>query len=78
MYVDFDADGEKVTVIRTGQRAFDKAGKDAYSAIAKRIIVSKFAGKVMPLGTEDLARITKASGGEYAYPAKSLDKESQE
>ena len=40
--------------------------------------MSEYAGKTLPLGENDLARITKASGGEYGYPSKQLATTSKE
>ena len=40
--------------------------------------MSKYAGQTLPLGENDLARITKASGGEYGYPSNQLDTSSKE
>ena len=77
-YVDVDADGNPVTVIKTAENRFDRAPKTAYANIAKKIIMSKYAGKTLPLGENDLARITKASGGEYGYPSNQLDTSSKE
>lgn len=77
-YVDVDADGNPVTVIKTAENRFDRAPKTAYANIAKKIIMSKYAGQTLPLGENDLARITKASGGEYGYPSNQLDTSSKE
>lgn len=77
-YVDVDADGNPVTVIKTAENRFDRAPKTAYANIAKKLIMSKYAGQTLPLGENDLARITKASGGEYGYPSNQLDTSSKE
>lgn len=77
-YVDVDADGNPVTVIKTAENRFDRAPKTAYANIAKKLIMSKYAGQTLPLGKNDLARITKASGGEYGYPSNQLDTSSKE
>ncbi len=77
-YVDVDADGNPVTVIKTAKALFDGAPKSAYANIAKKLIMSEYAGKTLPLGENDLARITKASGGEYGYPSNTLPTNSKE
>lgn len=77
-YVDVDADGNPVTVIKTAENRFDRAPKTAYANIAKKLIMSKYAGQTLPLGENDLVRITKASGGEYGYPSNQLDTSSKE
>ena len=35
--------------------------------------MSKYAGQTLPLGENDLARITSKSGGEYGYPSTTID-----
>ena len=77
-YVDVDADGNPVTVIKTAKALFDGAPKSAYANIAKKLIMSEYAGKTLPLGENNLARITKASGGEYGYPSNTLPTNSKE
>ena len=77
-YVDVDADGNPVTVIKTAKALFDGAPKSAYANIAKKLIMSEYAGQTLPLGENDLARITKASGGEYGYPSNQLATTSKE
>ena len=72
-YVDVDADGNPVTVVQTDKNVFDKANKSAYANIAKKLIMSKYAGQTLPLGENDLARITSKSGGEYGYPSTTID-----
>ena len=77
-YVDVDADGNPVTVIKTAKALFDGAPKSAYASIAKKLIMKKYAGQTLPLGKNDLVRITKASGGEYGYPSNTLPTNSEE
>ena len=77
-YVDVDADGNPVTVIKTAKALFDGAPKSAYASIAKKLIMKKYAGQTLPLGKNDLVRITKASGGEYGYPSNTLPTNSKE
>lgn len=71
-YVDVDADGNPVTVVQTDKNVFDKAHKNAYANIAKKLIMSKYAGQTLPLGENDLVRITSKSGGEYGYPSTTI------
>lgn len=61
-------DGEKVTVIDTDQDRFEGIPVSAYSAVARRILLEKFKGQVLPLGENDLARFRGKQAGEYAYP----------
>ena len=77
-YVDVDADGNPVTVIKTAKALFDGAPKSSYASIAKKLIMKKYAGQTLPLGKNDLVRITKASGGEYGYPSNTLPTNSKE
>ena len=71
-------DGEKVTVIDTDQDRFEGVPVSAYSAVARRILLEKFKGQVLPLGENDLARFKAKQSGEYAYPSKPLDVHSVE
>lgn len=66
------ADGERIAVIEDGQDEFDRAKPSQYAAIAKRVIMREFAGKTLPLSTEDLARVNRNTAGEYAYPSNAL------
>ena len=77
-YVDVDADGNPVTVIKTAKALFDGAPKSAYASIAKKLIMKEYAGQTLPLGKNDLVRITNASGGEYDYPSNTLPTNSKE
>lgn len=65
--------GERIAVIEDGQDEFDRAKPSQYAAIAKRVIMREFAGKTLPLSTEDLARINRNTAGEYAYPSNRLE-----
>lgn len=67
------ADGERIAVIEDGQDEFDRAKPSQYAAIAKRVIMREFAGKTLPLSTEDLARVNRNTAGEYAYPSNRLE-----
>lgn len=60
--------GEKYTVIDTGQDVFKDAPVSAYPAIARRVIRAKFVGETLPVSENDLADVTNKSAGEYAYP----------
>lgn len=71
-------DGERVTVIDTDQDRFEGVPVSAYSAVARRILLEKFKGQVLPLGENDLARFKAKQSGEYAYPSKPLDVHSVE
>ena len=42
-YVDVDADGNPVTVIKTAKALFDGAPKSAYASIAKKLIMKEYA-----------------------------------
>lgn len=64
--------GERIAVIEDGQDEFDRAKPSQYAAIAKRVIMREFAGKTLPLSTEDLARVNRNTAGEYAYPSNAL------
>lgn len=70
LYTAYDESGKPVTVVTTGQDVFAGVGKNKYANIAQKIIKEKFRGKTLPLGENDLARITGNSAGEYGYPAK--------
>lgn len=65
--------GERIAVIEDGQDEFDRAKPSQYAAIAKRVIMREFAGKTLPLSTEDLARVNRNTAGEYAYPSNRLE-----
>ncbi len=77
-YVDVDADGNPVTVIKTAKALFDGAPKSKYATIAQRVIKEKYMGQTLPLGESDLARIVKKSAGEYAFPRNQYDVSSDE
>ena len=77
-YVDVDADGNPVTVIKTAEALFDGAPKSKYATIAQRVIKEKYMGQTLPLGESDLARIVKKSAGEYAFPRNQYDVSSDE
>lgn len=64
--------GERIAVIEDGQDEFDRAKPSQYAAIAKRVIMREFAGKTLPLSTEDLAKVNRNTAGEYAYPSNAL------
>lgn len=78
LYTDYADDGEPVTVIRTESNAFKNAPRSAYGNIARKIILDRFKGQVLPVSDNDLARITKRSAEEYGFPAKPYDPKSEE
>ena len=63
-----DQNGRNLVVVDTDQQLFDGKPKSEYAKIARRIINQRFKGQVLPLSAHDLARVTKKSAGEYAYP----------
>lgn len=65
-----DQNGQNLVVVDTDQQLFDGKPKSEYAKIARRIINQRFKGQVLPLSAHDLARVTKKSAGEYAYPSK--------
>ena len=65
-----DQNGRNLVVVDTDQQLFDGKPKSEYAKIARRIINQRFKGQVLPLSAHDLARVTKKSAGEYAYPSK--------
>lgn len=71
-------DGEKITVIDQGQHVFENQPVSAYSAIARRLLLDKFKGQVLPLSAGDLARFRGKQAGEYAYSRVRYDKNSLE
>lgn len=71
-------DGSKYVEIDTDQHLFDNAPKKSYAAIAKRVLLERFAGQTLPLGESDLARLEANQAGEYAYPRKQYDVHSAE
>lgn len=64
--------GEKVTVVDTRQNLFEGKPQKEYAKIARREILNHFKGQVLPLGENDLARITSKTASEYAYPNRAL------
>lgn len=71
-------DGSKYVEIDTDQHLFDNTPKKSYAAIARRVLLDRFAGQTLPLGENDLARLTAKQTGEYAYPHTPLDPQSTE
>ena len=65
-------DGEKITVIDQDQHVFENQPISAYSAIARRLLLNKFKGQILPLSENDLARFRGKQAGEYAYPSNPL------
>ena len=65
-------DGEKITVIDQDQHVFENQPVSAYSAIARRLLLNKFKGQILPLSENDLARFRGKQAGEYAYPSNPL------
>ncbi len=70
--------GEKIVVVDTGQDVFEGKHPGQYAAIARRVILEKFADQTLPVSENDLAYITRKKAGEYAYPSKPLDVNSPE
>ena len=66
-------DGEKITVIDTEQDVFDGKPVQTYSAIARKVLLEKFKGQVLPLGENDLVRFKAKQAGEYTYPSNPID-----
>lgn len=66
-------DGKRFVVIDEGQDVFKGKPRSAWAAIAKRVLLDKFAGQTLPLSDNDLARLRRAQAGEYAYPSFKLD-----
>lgn len=71
-------DGSKYVEIDTDQHLFDNAPKKSYAAIARRVLLDRFAGQTLPLGENDLARLEANQTGEYAYPRKQYEIHSAE
>ena len=71
-------DGEKITVIDKSQDVFKGKPVSAYSSIARRLLLDKFKGQVLPLSDSDLARFQSRQAGEYAYPRTQYAKDSLE
>lgn len=70
--------GDKYVEIDTDQHLFDNAPKKSYAAIARRVLLDRFAGQTLPLGENDLARLEANQTGEYAYPRKQYEIHSAE
>ena len=66
-------DGEKITVIDTEQDVFDGKPVQTYSVIARKVLLEKFKGQVLPLGENDLVRFKAKQAGEYTYPSNPID-----
>ncbi|MBS5150260.1 MAG: hypothetical protein Q4A63_08140 [Butyricicoccus pullicaecorum] len=66
-------DGEEITVIDTEQDVFDGKPVQTYSAIARKVLLEKFKGQVLPLGENDLVRFKAKQAEEYTYPSNPID-----
>lgn len=67
--------GERVTVVDTRQDVFDHAKPSEYPRIARKEILEHFKGQTLPLGENDLARVTRNTAGEYTHPATRLERQ---
>ena len=67
--------GERVTVVDTRQDVFDHAKPSEYPRIARKEILEHFQGQTLPLGENDLARVTRNTAGEYTHPATRLERQ---
>lgn len=60
-------------MIDTDQDVFDGKPVQTYSAIARKLLLEKFKGQVLPLGENDLVRFQARQAGEYTYPLNPID-----